>query len=55
MREGFTVAGLLVDDGRVTGVRGRAKGGATVTERARAVIWADGRHSLVARTVRPDQ
>jgi len=55
VREGFTVAGLLVDDGRVTGIRGRAKGGATVTERARAVIGADGRHSLVARTVRPDQ
>jgi 2-polyprenyl-6-methoxyphenol hydroxylase-like FAD-dependent oxidoreductase len=52
VREGFTVSELLVDDGRVTGIRGRAKGGTTVTERARVVVGADGLHSLVARTVR---
>jgi 2-polyprenyl-6-methoxyphenol hydroxylase-like FAD-dependent oxidoreductase len=55
VREGFTVADLLVDDGRVTGIRGRGKGGATVTERAQFVVGADGLHSLVARTVRPEQ
>jgi 2-polyprenyl-6-methoxyphenol hydroxylase-like FAD-dependent oxidoreductase len=37
LREAFTVEEILVDDGRVTGIRGHAKGGATVTERARAV------------------
>ena len=37
---------------RVTGIRGCAQGGATVIERARIVIGADGRHSHVARTVK---
>ena len=55
VREGFTVSDVIVEDGRVTGVRGHSKGGATVTERARVVIGADGVHSVVARTVRPDQ
>ena len=43
-----------IDDGRVTGIRGHAKDGATVTERARVVVGADGLHSLVARAVRPE-
>ena len=55
VREGFTASDVIVEDGRVTGVRGHSKGGATVTERARVVIGADGVHSVVARTVRPDQ
>jgi 2-polyprenyl-6-methoxyphenol hydroxylase-like FAD-dependent oxidoreductase len=55
LREAFTVDELLVKDGAVTGVRGHAKGGASVTERARVVIGADGRHSLVAKAVRPEQ
>ncbi|MGH2941854.1 MAG: NAD(P)/FAD-dependent oxidoreductase [Solirubrobacteraceae bacterium] len=55
LRESFTVDEVLVEDGAVTGVRGHAKGGATVTERARVVIGADGRHSLVAKAVRPEQ
>jgi 2-polyprenyl-6-methoxyphenol hydroxylase-like FAD-dependent oxidoreductase len=49
VREGFAVDELLMEDGRVAGIRGRAKGGTRVTERARIVIGADGRHSLVAR------
>ena len=53
VREGFTVEEVLVDDGRVTGIRGHGKGGQSVTERARVVIGADGRHSLVARSRRP--
>jgi 2-polyprenyl-6-methoxyphenol hydroxylase-like FAD-dependent oxidoreductase len=52
VREGFTVEDVLVDDGRVVGIRGHAKGGATVSERAAVVVGADGRHSLVAKTVR---
>ena len=55
IREGFTVEEVLTEDGRVTGVRGHGQSGGTVTERARVVIGADGRHSLVARAVRPEQ
>lgn len=55
VREGFTVSSVIVEDGRVIGVRGHSKGGATVTEHAQVVVGADGVHSLVAQTVRPDQ
>jgi flavin-dependent dehydrogenase len=51
VRERFTVEGLLVEDGRVVGLRGHEKGGATVTEHARVVVGADGRYSLVADAV----
>jgi 2-polyprenyl-6-methoxyphenol hydroxylase-like FAD-dependent oxidoreductase len=51
LREGFAVQEMLMDGERVTGIRGRTQGGATVTEQARLVIGADGIHSLVARTV----
>ena len=51
IREAFTVGGLVVEDGRVTGIRGHEKGGATVTERAQVVVGADGRYSLVADAV----
>jgi 2-polyprenyl-6-methoxyphenol hydroxylase-like FAD-dependent oxidoreductase len=55
LREGFTVDEILASDGKVTGIRGHARGAAAVTERARVVIGADGKHSLVAKTVRPEQ
>lgn len=55
VREGFTATEVLASGGTVTGIRGHARGGADVVERARVVIGADGRHSLVARTVRPQQ
>jgi flavin-dependent dehydrogenase len=51
LREGFTVQEVLMDDQRVTGIRGQSSGGSSVTEQARIVIGADGLHSLVARTV----
>jgi 2-polyprenyl-6-methoxyphenol hydroxylase-like FAD-dependent oxidoreductase len=51
VREGFSVDEVVVDDNRVTGIRGRSRGGATVSERARVVVGADGLHSLVARAV----
>ncbi len=51
VREGFTVSEVLTEGGRVVGVRGRDAAGATVTERARIVVGADGLRSLVARTV----
>jgi 2-polyprenyl-6-methoxyphenol hydroxylase-like FAD-dependent oxidoreductase len=55
VREGFTVSEVVVDDGRVTGIRGHGGDGRTVSERARVVVGADGRHSPVARAVRPEQ
>jgi 2-polyprenyl-6-methoxyphenol hydroxylase-like FAD-dependent oxidoreductase len=55
VREGFTVTDVIIDDGRVTGVRGHGRDGRAVTETARVVVGADGRHSLVARAVRPEQ
>jgi 2-polyprenyl-6-methoxyphenol hydroxylase-like FAD-dependent oxidoreductase len=55
VREGFTVTEVVVSDGRVTGVRGHGRDGGTVTEQARVVVGADGRHSRVARAVGPEQ
>ena len=51
VRQGFTVKELLWEDGRVVGIRGRDASGATVAERARIVIGADGARSFVARSV----
>jgi 2-polyprenyl-6-methoxyphenol hydroxylase-like FAD-dependent oxidoreductase len=51
VRERFMVEELTTEDGRVTGIRGRQKGGRPVAERARLVVGADGKHSLVASTV----
>lgn len=53
LREGFVVRRLLTDGDRVVGIEGQPKGGDPTTERARVVIGADGRNSLVARTVEP--
>ena len=53
LRERFTVDEIVASDGTVTGTRGHEKQGAAVTERAKVVIGADGRHSLVAKTVKP--
>ena len=55
LREGFTVEEILSSDGIVTGIRGHAKGGAEVTEHADVVIGADGKHSLVAKAIEPEQ
>jgi flavin-dependent dehydrogenase len=49
LREHFTVKDLLFDGDRVIGVRGHARRGTPVVERAKIVIGADGLHSLVAR------
>jgi flavin-dependent dehydrogenase len=55
LREGFTVDELLSSDGTVTGIRGHVRGGAALAERARTVIGADGKRSLVASAVRAEQ
>lgn len=49
VRESFAVKELLVEEGVVTGVRGRTDGGTPIDERARLVIGADGLRSVVAR------
>ena len=51
VREDFSVEEVLIEDGRVTGVRGRVKGGVPIAERAGYVVGADGRRSRVARAV----
>lgn len=55
VREGFTVDEVLVDDGRVIGIRGSGKTGQSVVEHARVVIGADGRNSIVSDTVRAER
>jgi len=55
VREGFTVDEVLIEDGRVVGIKGHSKDGKSTTERARVVIGADGLRSTVAETVRPDR
>ena len=54
VREAFTVDEVVIEDGVAVGIRGHAKGGETVTERARVVIGADGKHSLVVKAVKPE-
>lgn len=55
VREGFTVEEILLKDDRVTGIRGHTHTGTSITEHARIVVGAEGRHSLVAKAVRPEQ
>lgn len=55
IREAFTVDELVTDDGRVVGIKGHAKGGAAALERGRVVVGADGRQSVVAEAVKPEQ
>jgi 2-polyprenyl-6-methoxyphenol hydroxylase-like FAD-dependent oxidoreductase len=50
VRHGFQANELAWDGGRVTGIRGRGRGGARVTETAPLVVGADGKRSLVARS-----
>lgn len=54
IREGFTVTEVVVEDDRVTGIRGHSRNGPSTTEHARVVVGADGVHSLVAQAVRPE-
>jgi flavin-dependent dehydrogenase len=52
LREEFTVDDVVVTDGRVAGIRGRARGSdTTIVERATVVVGADGRNSRLARLV----
>ena len=51
IREGFSVEKLIIEDGVVRGIRGHSQDRASVEERARVVIGADGANSMVARGV----
>ena len=51
LRTGFSFEEPLLDEGTVTGIRGRTKSGALVEERARVVIGADGMRSRLAAAV----
>lgn len=51
VREGYTVSELIVEDGRVVGIRGSRAGEDIIEERAPIVIGADGRNSFVADAV----
>lgn len=55
VREAFSVDEVVIDGDRVVGIRGKGTGSETVTERATVVVGADGRNSLVARAVHPEQ
>ena len=55
VRENFAVDEVILEDGRVTGIRGHGKGGSAVQESARIVIGADGINSTVARAVSAEQ
>ena len=55
LRDGFTVDEVLASEGTVTGIRGHAKGSPDSTERGGIVIGADGRNSMLAKAVRPEQ
>lgn len=55
IREAFVVDDILIEDDAVVGIEGHTKGGDSVTERADVVIGADGRYSLVAKAVLPEQ
>ena len=55
IREGFSVERLLVEGDHIVGIEGHGKDGQRVTERSSVVVGADGRYSLVAKTVRPEE
>jgi len=51
VRENFRVTEVTASGGRISGIRGKARGGRIVTETASLVIGADGKRSLVAGAV----
>ena len=55
VREDFTVEELVMEDEAVVGIKGHAKGGGNAIERAKLVVGADGRHSVVAAALEPEQ
>jgi len=54
IREGISVQELIFDGDTVVGVKARA-GDTTFEERAKVVVGADGKNSIVAKTVKPEE
>ena len=48
----FIVEEILIEDGRVTGIRGKDRAGKSVTDKALIVIGAEGNNSMVAKAVK---
>ncbi|MGH8249683.1 MAG: NAD(P)/FAD-dependent oxidoreductase [Steroidobacteraceae bacterium] len=55
MREACAVQEVLVEDGRVVGLKLRSRRGGTDIERAQLVVGADGWRSIVAEAVQPER
>jgi flavin-dependent dehydrogenase len=55
LRDGCLVEEVLLNGDRATGIRFRTKAGSNGTETGSIVIGADGKHSIVARTVKTPQ
>lgn len=53
--EGFTVDEVISEGGRVVGIRGHERDGTELTATAPLVVGADGIHSIVAKTVQPEE
>jgi flavin-dependent dehydrogenase len=54
VRENFTVEEIVIENGRVVGIKGRSSHGGSSIDRARVVVGADGLRSTVAEAVRPE-
>jgi flavin-dependent dehydrogenase len=55
IREGFSAEELIIENGRVAGIKGHSKNGAAIEDRASIVIGADGRNSMIAAAMKPEQ
>lgn len=55
LREKCTVQEIIIENGRVTGVRAKTESGNEFTEKARIVIGADGKNSILARAVKAEE
>src|SRR6202040_1023189 len=55
VREGCYVAEIVSENGRITGISGRALNGEAFEEKARVVVGADGAHSLLAHAVKAEK
>jgi 2-polyprenyl-6-methoxyphenol hydroxylase-like FAD-dependent oxidoreductase len=51
VRENYLVDEVLFTDGKVSGIRGSAKGGSETIELATIIVGADGKHSRLAKAV----
>ena len=55
IRENFSAEEIVIENGRVTGIKGHSKNGVAVVERASIVIGADGRYSMLAEAVNAER